>query len=1260
MDFGFRYYQIEADEAIFEELQENNKCLVKMFCGTGKSKLMRYCRIAQNKKLVVYVVPSLSLLEQFYADYLQDFPLVQRISSEEGSTTESEEIINFLKKDENKIICITYQSFKTLIHLLGDSKIDVCIFDEAHHVVGKTYQSLIFETDICEKQIFFTATPKNENGVIMCDKYNLETGMCGNIVYDYSYFRGVMEGYLNPFEIRLDFYTENTVVSVYESIARAVLASGNSRILTFHADVNNDRDASVLRFVDEQLFIAAFNKVLITEFPEKIGYYKNIQMIDLTAKTDDKTYILSQFDTTPDDEVIIISSCRTIGEGIDTKNANMCVFVDPKSSFIAITQNIGRIVRKNHKILKPNSTILIACWVDKTKYLAYDGDKDKCDEVIREDMNKEGNFNGILNVMSALKQESEDLFDACLNYPSTYSPQEIEGNLAKYGYQLEEPVSLVESLEHLLDVELDIDLDEETDEDMLLRVADENNVTIEVHSNSLETPIEYYGLGDGSEDPKEVIRIFKSEDEETEETVYQPIVKKDGSKRNTNDPIEPLRRENRFNVKVHTNPDVKVLWNLSSDLDLSKDICSCIIDCEVVDMWPQRFEELKAFIDENERRPSNHSKIQEEKQLGSWLSNNSHKYKNKIRGMKDMTRYDIWTKFLEDYKKYFTTKDDLWFRKFLELNEFINANEKLPIQRTSLGNWISCQKQNYKNNKMDVNKYSLWTQFLEEYKQYILTDDEKWFQQFEALQKFIDENKKRPSENPKNVEESKLCAWLGNQMKNYKHKTQCMKDEMRYNLWTQFLEKYNEYFIANDEIWIQTFIKLKEFMDKYEKKPSQHSTDINEKSIANWINTQQQIYKNNKMNANRQFLWSKLLEEFKEYFPIDNEKWFLELEDLKKFIYKHNRRPSEVSKNLEEKCLNKWVSHQITDFKKKTHGMKDETRYNLWSQFLEEYEEYFVSDQEKWSQKFKKTKTFIILNKKKPSTKSKNIEEKQLGQWIGQQQNNYKNKIRSMRDDEQYNLWTQFLEEYKEYFVTKIKEEASLEEIEITVKPKQKKSTKLTKINPNPIKKVETKEDVIVRTKPLISQFHNKFCKMRSDNLANHFQQNPNDFIEYHRVRDECFQTFEPEDIPCNRVIAELNKIKKAGKHVVDMGCGTAKIAQHFKDDSRFQITSYDHVAINDTVQVCDISHMPLEDKSVDICIMSLALWGSNCEEYVRESLRILDENGILYIIDSTKRWSEEGMQDANKLKTILEANGFQIKEKDTRIDKWCYFKCVK
>jgi len=116
--------------------------------------------------------------------------------------------------------------------------------------------------------------------------------------------------------------------------------------------------------------------------------------------------ILENFDKTKDNEILIISSCETIGEGIDTKNANMCVFVDPKSSYVSIMQNIGRIVRKNGE--RPLSTILIPCWVDREKYLNCNGDKEKCDEAIREDLGAQGNFNQILNVMSALRQEDEE------------------------------------------------------------------------------------------------------------------------------------------------------------------------------------------------------------------------------------------------------------------------------------------------------------------------------------------------------------------------------------------------------------------------------------------------------------------------------------------------------------------------------------------------------------------------------------------------------------------------------------------------------------------------------------------------------------------------------------------------------------------------------------------------------------------------------------------------------------------------------------
>jgi len=453
MNNTFRYYQEEANQAIYDELQVNNKCLVKMFCGSGKSVLMRKCKIVQNQKLVVYVFPSLSLIDQFYNDYL-DGEFALKISSENESTTNPDVIKYFLHKVANKIICVTYQSFNTLIDCLGDIKINICIFDEAHNAVGETYQNFIFAnpTEICEKQIFFTATPKNANGIIMYDREHSELGMCGKMVYDYSYLRGMKEGYLNPFEINIDMFLENTNKSLYECIARAVLSSGNNRVLTFHSDVNTDRDTSVYNFVDENLFKSVFKEIQLVEFP-KNKTYKKIKMIGLGSDINGKKRkeILSKFDNTKDNEIMIISSCETIGEGIDTKNANMCVFVDPKTSYVKIIQNIGRIVRKVFGEDKPKSTILIPCWVDKMKYLECGGDKEKCDEVIRKDMTETGgNFNSILNVMSALKQEDEEIYEMCLYYPDRYSPQEIEENLEKQGFTIEEPIgegSLLETID---------------------------------------------------------------------------------------------------------------------------------------------------------------------------------------------------------------------------------------------------------------------------------------------------------------------------------------------------------------------------------------------------------------------------------------------------------------------------------------------------------------------------------------------------------------------------------------------------------------------------------------------------------------------------------------------------------------------------------------------------------------------------------------------------------------------------------------------
>ena len=45
-----------------------------------------------------------------------------------------------------------------------------------------------------------------------------------------------------------------------------------------------------------------------------------------------------------------------------------------------------------------------------------------------------------------------------------------------------------------------------------------------------------------------------------------------------------------------------------------------------------------------------------------------------------------------------------------------------------------------------------------------------------------------------------------------------------------------------------------------------------------------------------------------------------------------------------------------------------------------------------------------------------------------------------------------------------------------------------------------------------------------------------------------------------------------------------------------------DHVAMDDTVTACDMSHTPLEDGSVRVAVFSLSLSGRNWKLYLQEA----------------------------------------------------------
>jgi len=99
----------------------------------------------------------------------------------------------------------------------------------------------------------------------------------------------------------------------------------------------------------------------------------------------------------------------------------ICVFfVDPKTSYTTIIQNIGRIVRMNG--VSQTATVLIPVYIDTNKYTDCGDDKEKRDSVIREEL-MNGNYSGIANVCAALKEEDPELYDIMVRYPSNFTQE---------------------------------------------------------------------------------------------------------------------------------------------------------------------------------------------------------------------------------------------------------------------------------------------------------------------------------------------------------------------------------------------------------------------------------------------------------------------------------------------------------------------------------------------------------------------------------------------------------------------------------------------------------------------------------------------------------------------------------------------------------------------------------------------------------------------------------------------------------------------
>ncbi len=230
------------------------------------------------------------------------------------------------------------------------------------------------------------------------------------------------------------------------------------------------------------------------------------------------------------------------------------------------------------------------------------------------------------------------------------------------------------------------------------------------------------------------------------------------------------------------------------------------------------------------------------------------------------------------------------------------------------------------------------------------------------------------------------------------------------------------------EIWLRKLEMVTQYICKYNKTPSVTSKNVNIKVLGSWLSVQKRNYKNKLFNMNNKIIYQK----WEEYIILNNiyfddkVKWLNMFEKLTNYIDLNGELPRPINIKICEKNSNEindnikmftWLIRQKNNYKLKLHNMKIEFFYNKWTEFINIYDKYLYSPDEKWNNNLNQIKIYIDTNNKLPSTTHKDCNIASLGTWIYTQKVIYKN---NSENELKRNAWLNFIndEAYSKYFVT--------------------------------------------------------------------------------------------------------------------------------------------------------------------------------------------------------------------------------------------------
>ena len=449
-----RPYQEQAIEAIVTGWQSNDRGKCIMPPGTGKTlvALRTVERIAKPGDLVLFCAPSIALVNQTIRAWKRDTNISLRfiaVTSDHGvgrdeqtgaiavvvpPTTNAEQLHHAAQpvSDAVTVVVSTYQSLQVVAdaQMRGLPAFRIAIADEAHRTTGVARDEknpsafLMFhdnEKIRAERRLYLTATPRiftetlrnqlEREGVRTYSMDDVET--FGPEFFRYSFRRGVEEGYLADYRIRVVFFSEQRVQQMFVDWLQETDAPKVPDLVRVYALSKSLMDETIqppmqrlIAFVNSrkqsQSIVDTWEK-----FKDRFGESNPtfVAHMDGTMSMRERARLLRCLETLTDleghaMEHVLITNAKVLTEGIDVPDLDAVVFLQPRKSQIDVIQAVGRVVRKPSHRPNKIGTILVPIILDVGNVEGTMIREDQLEELM---LPQEEKFKTLVQIINALR-----------------------------------------------------------------------------------------------------------------------------------------------------------------------------------------------------------------------------------------------------------------------------------------------------------------------------------------------------------------------------------------------------------------------------------------------------------------------------------------------------------------------------------------------------------------------------------------------------------------------------------------------------------------------------------------------------------------------------------------------------------------------------------------------------------------------------------------------------------------------------------------